>query len=107
MLPGIDLANHADHTVFGVRHVCASELPLTAASTNTSTLKSTCTSAVDDPLDMVLSKTTETALDGFRGEKDLQGEEEEEEVVGLVVDREYRAGEEVFSSYGPLDKSRL
>jgi hypothetical protein len=33
--------------------------------------------------------------------------EAEEELVGLVVDRAYREGDEVWSNYGPLDKSRL
>lgn len=33
--------------------------------------------------------------------------EAEEEMVGLVVDRAYREGDEVWSNYGPLDKSRL
>ena len=33
--------------------------------------------------------------------------EAEEEMVGLVVDRAYKEGEEVWSSYGLLDKSRL
>jgi hypothetical protein len=30
-----------------------------------------------------------------------------EEIVGLIADRNYERGEEVWSNYGPLDKSRL
>ena len=30
-----------------------------------------------------------------------------EEFVGLIADRNYKSGEEVWSNYGPLDKSRL
>ena len=34
-------------------------------------------------------------------------QDEDEEMVALVADRKYKRGEEVWSSYGPLDKSRL
>ena len=51
---------------------------------------------------------TASAADGGAGAAgNGAGEVAPEEMVGLVVDRAYTEGEEVWSSYGPLDKSRL
>jgi len=51
--------------------------------------------------------------EGVKGVEERRGREsegwegvEEEEMVALMVDRAYGEGDEVWSSYGPLDKSR-
>ena len=77
LLPGIDMANHAVDVEYGV----------------------TCTEH---------EAGSAAGADGGAGAAGNEvGDAEPEEMVGLVVDRAYKEGEEVWSSYGPLDKSRL
>jgi hypothetical protein len=49
----------------------------------------------------------EDAACGMPGTEDWATTEQDDELVGLVADRNYKRGDEVWSSYGPLDKSRL
>ena len=77
LLPGIDMANHAVDVAYGV--TCTEHEAGSAAGADR----------------------------GAEAAGNEVGEAEPEEMVRLVVDRAYTEGEEVWSSYGPLDKSRL
>ena len=88
LLPGIDMANHRTDVSYGVCDLAPTVLPPSSAAG---------------------TSAPAMCLEGEEVEEEEEEEEEEEvdgEWVGLVADRAYGEGEEVWSSYGPLDKGQ-